>query len=137
MPNNFVHYQISTLILTILICCFSNVFCIFFACIISSNVIYNYFSLFIFNCCYYYLTIILYLLISNIVILDEFSQLIYIFFAVLESFPRSFSLYFLYKSTSILHNNTSVGYIKLQALLFYAKLLFSIGQAINILVESI
>lgn len=121
-----------SLIPAILICCFSNSFCIFFTFVISLNIICSRLSLFSFNSCYPYLIIIFCLIISNIIILDRFGQLIQVLFIIPGSFSRAFIFYFLYKYTFILYNSTNLYCIKLQALLFSTKLLFFIVKAINI-----
>lgn len=131
------HHQISNPIPAISICCFSKGFCISFTRITSPDVIYYHLSAFSFNRYDCYLTIIFCLLVSNIVILDRFSQLIQIVFTKPENSPGASILHLLYKNTLIFHNNTSLDCLKLQVLLFYAKLLFSIGQTIDILVKNV
>lgn len=73
----------------------------------------------------------------DIVISDRFSQLIQFPLAAPGSSPGASILHLLGEDTTILYNSTSVGCVKLQALLFCAKLLFSMGQAIDVLVESV
>lgn len=129
-------HQITNFIPAISIFYFLNDFCIFFTCIISVNIICSCFFLFSFNSCHSYLTIILFLLVSDIIILNKFTQLIQVFFAAPGSSLRASILHIFCKRTPIFHNNTSIYCIKLQALLFYTKLLFFMGHAINIFVYS-
>lgn len=113
ISDKFVYDQFPSLISIISICGFSNSFFISFACVTSPDLIYNRLSAFSFNCCHYYLIIIFCLLVSNIMILDRFTQLMPVFFAIPGSFSQASYLYLFCGGTSIPYNNISVGCVKL------------------------
>ena len=70
-------------------------------------------------------------------ILHRFNQLIQIFFAISKNFLEASIIHYFCKCIIIFYNSNSVNYVKFQVLLFYAKLLFSIEQAINIFIKSV
>lgn len=135
--DNFVYHQILSFIPAILIRYFWNNLFIFFPCITFFNVICNCLSLFSFNRCHCYYIIILRLLVDNIVIFNRFNHRIQVFLIVSRSSSRTSVLHLFCKGNLILHNSTSIGFIKFQALLFCIKLLFSIRQAIDIFIGGV